>query len=116
MPGIDRIPSDTPTDVDTDPRVLGLDEAAEVFGALSSGTARDLLASLHESPAAPSELAASLGTSIQNVGYHLDRLEAVGLVEVVGSRYSEKGAEMDVYAPTGSPLLIRVAPGAEGPT
>ena len=115
MPGIDRIPSDAPTDVDTDPRVLGLDAAVEVFGTLTSETARGPLASLHDSPAPPSELATALGTSVRNVGYHLDRLGAAGLVEVVGSRYAEKGAEMDVYAPTGSPLLIRVAPGAGGP-
>ena len=116
MPGIDRLPSNAPTDVDTDPRVLGLEAAGEVFGALTSETARDLLARLHDSPAPPSELAAALGTSVQNVGYHLDRLDAAGLVEVVGSRYSEKGAEMDVYAPTGTPLVVRVAPGADGPT
>ena len=115
MPGIERLRSNAPTDVDADPRVLDLDAAAGVFDALTSETARDLLAILHDSPAPPSELASALGTSIQNVSYHLGRLEAAGLVEVVGSRYSEKGAEMDVYAPTGSPLLVRVAPGAEGP-
>ena len=113
MPGIERLPSDAPTEVEAEPRVLDLDAAADVFGALGSGTARDLLAGLHGSPAPPSELAAALGTSVQNVGYHLDRLEAAGLVEVVGTRYSEKGAEMDVYAPAGSPLVIRVVPGSD---
>lgn len=113
MTGIDRLTSDAPTELEADPRTLDLDAAAEVFGALTSGTARGLLANLHDSPAPPSELAVALGTSVQNVGHHLDRLEAADLVEVVGTRYSEKGAEMDVYAPTGSPLVIHVAPGEE---
>jgi DNA-binding transcriptional ArsR family regulator len=116
MPGIDRVTSEAPPEVDADPRVLDLDAGAEVFGALTSGTARALLANLYDSPAPPSELASGLGTSVQNLGYHLDRLESAGLVEAVGSRYSEKGAEMDVYAPAGAPLVIRVDPGAEGPT
>jgi len=113
MAGIDRLPSDAPIDVDADPKTLDLEAAAEVFGALASETSRGLLTRLHESPAPPSELATLLGTSVQNVGYHLDRLEAADLVEVVGGRYSEQGAEMDVYAPTGSPLVIHVAPEEE---
>jgi DNA-binding transcriptional ArsR family regulator len=113
MPGIERLPSDAPADVDPEPRVLALDDDADAFGALGSGTARTLLARLHESPEPPSELASALGTTLQNVGYHLGRLEAAGLVEIVGTRYSEKGAEMDVYAPVGSPLVIRVASGAD---
>jgi hypothetical protein len=54
-------------------------------------------------------------TPVRSVGYHLDRLGAAGL-RGVGSRYSEKGTGMDVYAPAGSPLVIRVAPGDEDPT
>jgi len=45
-------------------------------------------------------------SSLQNVGYHLSRLEDAGLVTVVGTRYSEKGVEMDGYAPTVGAIVI----------
>jgi hypothetical protein len=37
---------------------------------------------------------------------HLERLEEAGAVEVVGTAYSEKGREMDLYAPADQPLVI----------
>jgi len=93
---------------DADPRVLGLDseDADEVLSALSAGTARALLAAVHEEPATPSELATAVDTSLQNAQYHIEKLVDADLIEVRGTRYSEKGREMNVYGPTDRPLVL----------
>lgn len=98
---------------DAGPRVIGIDDdvADDLLAAMSSGTARQVLATLHEEPAAPSELADRVDTSLQNVQYHLGKLEAAGAVEVVDTVYSEKGREMKLYGPTDRPLVV-VAGGA----
>jgi DNA-binding transcriptional ArsR family regulator len=99
---------DLSADADADPRVVGVDseDADDLMSALTSRTARRLLSILHEEPAPPSGLADQVDTSLQNVQYHLERLEDAGAVEVVGTAYSEKGREMDVYAPADEPLVI----------
>lgn len=108
----DLIPSlssdSDPDREDRDPRVIGLDsdEADELLGAISSSTARSILASLHEAPATPSDLATAADTSLQNVQYHLGNLSESGLIEVTGTRYSEKGREMNVYAPSDRALVV----------
>lgn len=93
---------------DRDPKVIGLDsdEADDLLGAISSSTARTVLASLHESPATPSDLAAEIDTSLQNVQYHLGNLSEAGLIEVADTRYSEKGREMNVYTPADRALVV----------
>jgi DNA-binding transcriptional ArsR family regulator len=93
---------------DPAPRVVGLDsaDADDLIGALSSRTARRILASLHEQPASASELAERVDTSLQNVQYHLGRMDEAGLVEVVDTVYSEKGREMKLYAPADRPLVV----------
>lgn len=85
---------------------LGDGDSADVFSVLSSDTARSVLGRLYRDPATQSELAEELGTSIQNVAYHIERLVAADLVTVVDSWYSEKGRDMDVYAPAGDPLVL----------
>ncbi|MFB6256344.1 MAG: ArsR/SmtB family transcription factor [Haloplanus sp.] len=99
---------------DPDPQVVPLGEADEIVEALASGTARRFVALLHEEPMVPSELAERAETSIQNVTYHLERLSDAGVVEVIGTRYSSRGTEMDVYAPASGPLVIRCGGGDEG--
>ncbi|MCQ4333032.1 helix-turn-helix domain-containing protein [Natronomonas sp. F2-12] len=102
------LPSTPEISADSEPRVVGLDseEADDLMAALSSGTARQVLSELHEEPAPPGELADRVDTSLQNAQYHLEKLEAAGAVEVVGTAYSEKGREMSVYGPADSPLVI----------
>ncbi len=95
---------------DSDSRVVSLDDDGSdaVFSVLSSTVARRVLAELYRDPATQSELADRVDTSIQNVSYHLQNLADAGLVDVVDEWYSEKGREMDVYAPAGSPLVLVV--------
>jgi DNA-binding transcriptional ArsR family regulator len=103
------LPSEPDTEPpDASPRVIGVDseDAEDVLAALSSDTARELLSVLHEEPAPPSRLADEVDTSLQNAQYHLEKLEGAGAVEVVDTAYSEKGREMDVYAPADQPLVI----------
>jgi DNA-binding transcriptional ArsR family regulator len=91
-----------------EPRVIGVDEddAEDVLAALSSETARSLFAAVHETPATPSELADRTETSLQNAQYHLEKLDEADLIEVVDTRYSEKGREMKVLGPSGAPVVL----------
>jgi DNA-binding transcriptional ArsR family regulator len=102
------LPSSPDVEQSDEPRVVGLDsaDADELIEALSSATTREVLAALHEEPAAASELADRVDTSLQNVQYHLGKLEDAGLVEVGDTIYSEKGREMDIYVPADRALVV----------
>jgi DNA-binding transcriptional ArsR family regulator len=102
------LPSKPDIDPNDEPRVVGLDsdDADELIDALSSTTTRRVLAALHDEPAAASELAERVDTSLQNVQYHLGKLEDAGLVEVGDTIYSEKGREMNVYVPADRALVV----------
>jgi DNA-binding transcriptional ArsR family regulator len=109
------LPSRSDPDVDAAPRVVGLDDddAEDLLSALSSTTAREILAALHDEPTNPAALAETVDTSLQNVQYHLGRLESAGVIRVVDTVYSEKGREMDVYAPADRPLVVVAADNEE---
>ncbi|VTT87886.1 Transcriptional regulator, ArsR family [Halorubrum sp. DM2] len=100
------LPDATPEE--REPRVVGVDddEADDLIAALGSETARAILSTLHDRPATKSELADEVDTSLQNVQYHLSRLDDADLVDVVDTAYSEKGREMDVYAAADEPLVL----------
>ncbi|QZP36644.1 ArsR/SmtB family transcription factor [Halobaculum magnesiiphilum] len=102
-------------DGDRDPRVIGVDgdDADAVLAALSSDTARAILSALHDSPGPASDVADRVDTSLQNTQYHLKRLREAGVVEVVDTVYSQKGREMDVYAPADGPLVLVAGPESE---
>ncbi|MFC7057692.1 ArsR/SmtB family transcription factor [Halovenus salina] len=95
-------------DRDSEPRLVDLDEdtADEVFEALASSTTRKIFLELHNQPQTASDLADVTETSVQNVQYHLEKLEEVDLVEVVDTWYSERGSEMKVYAPEDESLVL----------
>ena len=94
------------------PRLVELDDdvADEVFAALSAGTARDILKRLYHEPGTATDVAEAADTSLQNARYHLDKLQAAGLVEEVDTWYSSRGTEMTVYAPTNEPLVVAAGP------
>lgn len=91
-----------------DPRVLDVagEDADRAFEVLSSETARRILAAVYETPRTPPEVREVVGTSLQNVHYHIDRLESAGLVEGSGVAYSEKGNEMTVYGPANEAVVL----------
>jgi len=100
--------SDTDVPEDRSPRVVDLngEDAEQVFGALSSETAREIFQAVHDEPMTASDIADAVDSSIQNVRYHLEKLEDAGLVEVVDTWYSSRGNEMKVYAPKDGPLIV----------
>jgi len=100
------LPDATPDD--REPRVVGVDDedADDLIAALGSETARRILTCLHDEQATKSEIAAEVDTSLQNVQYHLAKLDGADLVDVVDTTYSEKGREMDVYAAADEPLVL----------
>ncbi|PSQ27884.1 ArsR family transcriptional regulator [Halobacteriales archaeon SW_10_68_16] len=95
-------------DRDGEPSVLYVDsdEAAEVITTLSGETAMAVFRALTHQALTASELAEELDASVQKVSYHLENLEAAGLVEVVDTCYSEKGREMDIYAVANRPTVL----------
>ncbi|MCU4751099.1 helix-turn-helix domain-containing protein [Halobacteria archaeon AArc-curdl1] len=99
--------SETPA-TEGQPRVVDLEDedADAVFSALSSTTARKIYTTLNNEPGTPSDVADAIDSSIQNVRYHLEKLEDAGLVEVVDTWYSSRGNEMSVYATADGPLIV----------
>jgi len=91
-----------------EPRVLDIEgaDAEQTFDALGSETARGILQTVYEQPRTPPEIRGEVGTSLQNVHYHLERLESASLIEPAGTGYSEKGNEMTVYAPCNEALVL----------
>lgn len=89
------------------------EEGGRMLDALGSDTARTILAALAEEPATTSDIAETVDSTLQNVHYHVERLVDAGLVRVVDTHYSSRGAEMDVYAVDGAPLMLV---GGEGDT
>jgi DNA-binding transcriptional ArsR family regulator len=80
----------------------------------SSETARAVLAATYEEPRTPTEVHGQVGTSLQNVHYHLDSLEDAGLIESAGTGYSSKGNEMTVYAPASEAVVLFAGEDGDG--
>lgn len=100
------LPDRSPCDVEDDPEVIDVDQAGKKLDVLASETARSILLALYESPAPVSDLAETVDSSLQNVKYHIENLEQADLVELADTWYSEKGNEMNVYAPRNAPLVV----------
>ncbi|MFC6963319.1 ArsR/SmtB family transcription factor [Halocatena marina] len=90
-----------PQSTPTDPCILEFDDevADEVFEALTASTTRTVLATIYDHPSTSTDIRDEIDTSLQNVHYHLQKLEEAGLIEPASIGYSEKGTEMAVYAP-----------------
>ena len=107
MSGLLPSPSDAEPP-EGEPRVIGVDDsdAEDLLSALSADTARSLLAEVHDDPGTPSELADRADTSLQNAQYHIEKLADADLIEVIDTRYSEKGREMNVYGARDAPVVL----------
>lgn len=101
-------------DVDTtqrgDPRIIGVDDESmdEVLDALSSDTARTILSEIYSNAVTPSEIRDRTDLSLQTISYHLSNLQDAALIQVAETEYSEKGREMNVYAPADDPCVVFV--------
>ena len=99
---------DRTEDPDETARILEVqdEDTDAILDALAPDTRRAIYQSLFAEPRTTSELAEAVDTSLQNVQYHLEPLEDAGLIEEIDTVYSEKGAEMAVYAPAADPLVF----------
>ena len=75
----------------------GSAEAQKMAKSMSSPTAAALYNKLADAPATASALAQSTGLPLTTVKYHLENLLDAGVIEVVKTRWSEKGREMKIY-------------------
>lgn len=91
-----------------DAAVVALDDDAadQVFDALASETTRAVLAACYESSRTPAELAEVTDTSLQNVSYHVEKLEGADLLEPVETRYARNGQEVTAYGPTREATVV----------
>lgn len=100
------LPRRSEPDPESEPAVVSISDAGATFDVLGSRTAREILAALYDEPGTASDVAEETDSSLQNVAYHLENLREAALIETVDTWYSPKGREMDVFAPTGEPLLL----------
>ncbi|WP_241211145.1 ArsR/SmtB family transcription factor [Halorubrum lacusprofundi] len=107
MPGVFPYRPSTRVD-DQNPKLVEIndDSAEKIFKSLSSESARSMFDLLYEEPQTASDIAKSLDMSVQNAKYHLDKLEEAGLIEIIDIWYSDRGREMNVYAPTSSSIIL----------
>jgi len=74
------------------------DERTKKIGkAMASNTASDVLSALSEEELTLSELSERLGQPITTLKYQIENLLDAGLVDIVRTRYSEKGRVVKVY-------------------
>lgn len=71
--------------------------AQKIAKAMASPTAGELFNVLSDGPLTATALAERTGFPLTTVKYHLDNLLDADLIEVVSTRWSEKGREMKIY-------------------
>ena len=101
----------------TDESVLVLepgDERAKKIGkAMASTTASDVLSALSEKEYTLSELSDHLGQPITTLKYQVENLLDADLIEIVRTRYSEKGRVVKVYGARRQVVIMSPARGAD---
>lgn len=88
-------------------------ETASLFKTLGDKTTLKIYSAIQDEPKTAPELTDFSDTTIQNIHYHLNKLEDAGLIEPVDSWLSDSGVEMKVYGPVYSPLVISFAPSSD---
>lgn len=76
---------------------LSQDSGREIASVLSSDSTRPIFEVIESQAATPVEIAEGLDMTLQNVHYHVEKLEEAGLIEVTGIEYSDRGREMHIY-------------------
>ena len=84
----------------------GSPDALLISKAMSSPTAAELLDSLAAGPKTASELETETHYPLPTIQYHINNLLSANLIEVAGTRYSEKGRKMKIYAASDTLLVI----------
>lgn len=90
------------------PEVVELEsERAEVvLDALSSKTTREVFLEIYEEESSISEISERTDNSIQNVKYHIEKLEESNLIEVARVKHTENGNQMKLYCPKSEAVVL----------
>jgi predicted transcriptional regulator len=100
------LPSRSRPKYETAPIRVPIRRSGKVLDPLSSQMARTILAVLAEKPMTVTEIAGTVGTSVQNAMYHTNNLREAKLIAMVDTWYSEKGKEMPVYAASCETIVL----------
>ncbi|HRR88695.1 MAG TPA: helix-turn-helix domain-containing protein, partial [Methanoculleus sp.] len=84
----------------------GDERAQKIARAMASQTANAIIQEFRSGPMTSSEVARKMKIPITTAAYHIDNLLEAGLLEVVNTRWSEKGREVKVYGLTDQVLII----------
>jgi len=86
----------------------GSPEAQKIVKAMASPTAGDILNLLSgEGPYTATEIAEKLNIPLTSLKYHLENLLDAGLIEVVNTRWSEKGKRMKIYGAVEKDIVLK---------
>ncbi len=87
--------------------IIPLDEKSKgVSQVLANDTSRRVLDLISEEPMSAMKIAYRLNMGINTAQYNLERLESVGMVEVLRVEKSRKGRDVKIYAPTNRIIAI----------
>lgn len=84
----------------------GDERAQKIARAMASQTANAVIQAFGSGPLTSSEVARRMGIPITTASYHIDNLLDAGLLEVMETRWSEKGREVKVYGLANQVLII----------
>ncbi len=87
--------------------ILPLDEdSKDMAQILANDTALKILEVLSENPLSASDIAKKLDLGLTTVHYNIKKLNEVGLIEVVKTRWSKKEREIKIYGPVEKFIVI----------
>ncbi len=84
----------------------GDERAQKIARAMASRTANAVIQAFGGGPLTSSEIARQMGIPITTASYHIENLLDAGLIEVMETRWSEKGREVKVYGLANQVLII----------
>lgn len=84
----------------------GDEQAQKIARAMASQTANAVIQAFGNGPLTSSEVARRMKIPITTASYHIENLLAAGLIEVMETRWSEKGREVKVYGLANQVFII----------
>ena len=84
----------------------GDERAQKIARAMASQTANAVIQAFGGGPLTSSEVSRAMGIPITTASYHIDNLLDAGVLEVMETRWSEKGREVKVYGLANQVLII----------
>ncbi|MDK2990250.1 MAG: hypothetical protein PWR16_1779 [Methanoculleus sp.] len=84
----------------------GDERAQKIARAMASQTANAIIQAFGGGPLTSSEVARQMKIPITTASYHIENLLGAGLLEVMETRWSEKGREVKVYGLANQVLII----------